>query len=52
MANVSKKDAIRALWKMGNLDYKRHATQIDMKKYIKESGKDILKEIEKVVGFK
>ena len=37
---VSKRDAIRQLWKIGNLDYKRHAGQIKMKKYILESGMD------------
>lgn len=36
---VSQRDAVRQLWKIGNLDYKRHAGQIKMKKYIEESGK-------------
>ena len=39
---VSKKEAIRQLWKMGNLDYKRHASQLLMKKYIDEAVKKVI----------
>ena len=41
-AKVSKKDAIRQLWKMGNLDYKRHASQLKMKTYIDDAAKQIV----------
>ena len=42
MAAVSKKDAVRQLWKMGNLDYKRHASQVNMKSYIDTASKQIV----------
>ena len=41
-AAVSKKDAIRQLWKIGNLDYKRHSSQLNMKEYISEASKQIV----------
>lgn len=39
---VSKRDAIRQLWKMGNLDYKRHKSQLNMKEYITGATKMIV----------
>jgi hypothetical protein len=41
-AKISKKQALRELWKRGNLDYKRHSGQVRMKKYIDESDSDII----------
>jgi len=39
---VTKKEAIRHLWKTGNLDYKRHVSQLTMKKYIENAPKKII----------
>lgn len=39
---VSKRDAIRKLWKIGNLNYKRHKSQLKIKEYIKSSNKQII----------
>ncbi|MCK5138476.1 MAG: terminase family protein, partial [Thermodesulfovibrionia bacterium] len=39
--SVSKKEAIRQLWKIGNLDYKRHKSQLIMKEHIDKSEKMI-----------
>ena len=39
---VSKKEAIRQLWKLGNLDYKRHPAQLKMKEYIQDSEQQII----------
>jgi len=40
--SVTKKEAIRQLWKMGNLDYKRHAGQLRIKKALSVEGKNII----------
>lgn len=42
-AQVSKKDAIRQLWKMGNLDYKRRSNQIKMRDHIDNSKSKVVK---------
>ena len=42
MSNVSKKEAIRQLWKIGNLDYKRHRSQLTMKEHMENSPKQII----------
>ena len=41
-ASISKKQALRELWKRGKLDYKRHSGQVRMKKYIDESDSDVI----------
>jgi PBSX family phage terminase large subunit len=40
--SVSKKDAIRQLWKIGNLDYKRRSNQILMRDHIQNASKKIV----------
>lgn len=40
--SVSKKEAIRQLWKLGELDYKRHASQLKMKVHIEEYNEQIV----------
>lgn len=42
MSKVTPKQAIRQLWKIGNLDYKRHESQLTMKSYIDESARQIV----------
>lgn len=39
---VSKKEAIRQLWKIGNLNYKRHKTQLKIKNYINDASSSII----------
>ncbi len=42
VTKVSKKDAIRQLWRTGNLDYKRRSNQILMRDHIKNAKKKIV----------
>jgi hypothetical protein len=40
--NISKKDIYRELWKRGNLDYKRHESQLKIKEYIHNCKEDVI----------